>query len=299
MLLFRNQLLCVLILISTVSYGQKEYCISSSDNISIYFQEFGRGETVVLLSGGPGLNPLYMDSVWLNLSSDFRCIVLHQRGTGKSMVSELDSSTFTMQNYVSDLEALRIELGLKAMNIIGHSWGGMLGMEYTARYPEHVNKLILVGPGGPTDKLTKYCWNNMTMRLHPEDIEEINTLDSLKKSTLKGGWPGYFYDRTRALESKSNINFEMITRYASLSQYTVPNYFLLQDERVDLLRNYHNIVHIIQGRQDPMGESTVFEIKEIMPQAQIHFIEKCGHFPWLENEKQIKEFYQLLRNALK
>ena len=91
----------------------------------------------------------------------------------------------------------------------------------------------------------------------------------------------------------------MITRYASLSQYTVPNYFLLQDERVDLLRNYHNIVHIIQGRQDPMGESTVFEIKEIMPQAQIHFIEKCGHFPWLENEKQIKEFYQLLRNALK
>jgi pimeloyl-ACP methyl ester carboxylesterase len=43
---------------------------------------------------------------------------------------------------------------------------------------------------------------------------------------------------------------------------------------------------------------TEYEIKELLPQAQVTFIEKCGHFPWLENEKQVSKFYQVLRSAL-
>ena len=47
------------------------------------------------------------------------------------------------------------------MTLIGHSWGGMLSMEYASRHPDRVDKLILLGPGGPTDKFSSYFSDNM------------------------------------------------------------------------------------------------------------------------------------------
>jgi len=67
---------------------------------------------------------------------------------------------------------------------------------------------------------------------------------------------------------------------------TFSNFFSTQKDRVIHLKKYTGTVHIIQGRQDPIGESTVYEIQELLPQSQVTFIEKCGHFPWWKNEDQ-------------
>ena len=65
-----------------------------------------------------------------------------------------------------------------------------------------------------------------------------------------------------------------------------------------MLKNYKGTVYLIQGRQDPVGESTIYEIRDLLPQLQIHFIEKCGHLPWLENNAQVKKFFDLLYEGL-
>ena len=291
-------LLLLLIFITTNTFSQTEYYITSSDQTKLYVQEFGSGEPLILLAGGPGLNAIYMESIWKNLSLNYRCIVLDQRGTGKSILPKVDSISLTMQNYIRDLEVLREELKLDKITLIGHSWGGMLAMEYAAKYPEKLERLILLGPGGPTNKFFLYLFDNINMRLYDEDIKETRYLDSLKLSTYSGIWPGYFFDRTRALNSKTVIDFEALIGQPGVDSFTITNYFTIQNDRVNLLRNYNGIVHIIQGRQDPIGESTVYEIKDLLPQSQIHFIEKCGHFPWLENENQVSEFYNQLNSAL-
>ena len=152
----------------------------------------------MLLSGGPGLNSDYLNPIWEKLSSNFRCIVMDQRGTGKSIVPSVDSTSMSMANYVNDLEALREHLKLGEIIFIGHSWGGMLAMEYTAIRPDNVKQLILVGSGGPSANFFSYFGDNIFMRLHESDFHEMSLLDSLKKSNLSAICPGYFFDRNMA-----------------------------------------------------------------------------------------------------
>jgi len=294
----RKLFLLFLLFTSTCVIGQTSYYITGADSTKLYVQEFGNGKPIIFLAGGPGLNAVYMEPVWKNLSTKYRCIVLDQRGTGKSRLSPVDSVTINLNNYISDLEALRNYLKLERLTLIGHSWGGMLSMEYAAKHPMQTQKLILLGSGGPTGKFFAYFGDNMDMRLHEGDRKEISMLDSLKQSSLKGWWPGYFFDRKRALATKY-LNSPELSGQPGVYKYAVSNFVSTENERVSLLKNYKNVAHLIQGRQDPIGESTVYEIKDVLPQSQIHFIEKCGHLPWLENDAQVKEFFDTLYRCLK
>ena len=289
--------LFILLFTSAFAIGQTSYYITGAANTKLHVQEFGSGKPVVFLAGGPGLNVVYLEPVWKDLSSKYRCIVLDQRGTGKSSLSSVDSFSLNMKNYVTDLEALRNYLKLDRLTLIGHSWGGMLSMEYAAMHPEQTEKLILLSSGGPTRKFFTYFGDNIEMRLYEEDKREVAMLDSLKQHNLKGIWPGYFFDRKRALATKP-INDSELFGQPGVSKYTVKDFVSTEKERVRLLREYKGVVHLIQGRQDPVGESTVYEIRDLLPQLQIHFIEQCGHLPWLENDAQKKEFFDFLYRSL-
>ena len=116
--------------------GQSGFYITSSDNTKLYAQESGSGEPIIFLAGGPGLNAVYLKPVWENLSSRYRCIVLDQRGTGKSEMTLIDSTTINVNNYVNDLESLRKYSKIEQLTLVGHSWGGILSMEYAARHPD-------------------------------------------------------------------------------------------------------------------------------------------------------------------
>ena len=293
----RKSLLFLLLFTSAYAIGQTSYYITGAVGTKLHVREFGNGKPVVFLAGGPGLNAVYLELVWKNLSTKYRCIILDQRGTGKSTLSSVDSVTVNMKNYVNDLEALRNYLKLDRLTLIGHSWGGMLSMEYAAIHPEQTEKLILIGSGGPTGKFFTYFGDNMNMRLHEEDKKEVAMLDSLKQRSLKGRWPGYFFDRKRAIATKP-INDSELFGQPGVNKYAVTDFVSTESERVSLLKNYKGVVYIIQGRQDPIGESTVYEIMDLLPQSQIHFIEKCGHLPWLVNDVQMKEFFDILYRGL-
>lgn len=288
--------LCLLISLS--AFCQNELYITGADQTQLNVREFGTGSPVILLSGGPGLNSDYMSPIWDTLSENYRCIVPDQRGTGKSILSIIDSASLSMDSYVQDLESLRTHFNIQRVTLVGHSWGGMLAMEYTSKYPQRVEKLILIGSGGPTVKFANYFNDNRLMRLHKEDMEEAEMLKSQNESPFKAMWPGYFFDRDKGLLSKKDTDFSSLFGQMGVGNISANNYFATGNERVALLKGYSGDVDIIQGRQDPMGESTVYEIMQILPQSNIHFIERCGHFPWLENDKQIETFYSLLFNSL-
>ncbi|RVU25553.1 alpha/beta fold hydrolase [Sandaracinomonas limnophila] len=199
----RIRLIGLLLFISTISVlAQEGYFIKSKDQTAIFIEEKGTGTPVILLSGGPGLNPDYVYPIHEFLSKNFRSIILHQRGTGKTIMPKIDSTTLSLEKYIEDLEALRSELKLKKLILIGQSWGGMLSMEYCAQNPEKVEKLVFVGSGSPSMKFANYFSDNIQMRLRPEDLAE--------KPGMKQIWPGYFFDREAALKSKAAIDFSKI-----------------------------------------------------------------------------------------
>lgn len=289
----------VTFLLGSVS-AQNDYFVVSKDGTRLHIREFGKGKPVIFLAGGPGTNAVYMEPVWQRLSKNFHCIILNQRGTDSSLVANVDSASMSMDNYVNDIEALRNHLQLKKLTLLGHSWGGMLAMVYLAKEPGRVNKMILLDSGGPDTSFAKVFDNNLNKNLTKEDKNEIERLDSLGLSTARGEWPGYFYDRKRALATQGAIPLKKgVLQHHEVFPFTSANYFAFSDSMKSMLKKSKVPVFLIQGREDPMGESTPMDIKKVLPQMYVHFIEECGHFPWLENVKQVNEFFEQVEKDLR
>lgn len=60
------------------------------------------------------------------------------------------------------------------------------------------------------------------------------------------------------------------------------------------MKNYRGPIDLITGRQILVGKSVVYEAKSKIPQLKYTFIEQCGHFPWIEGEKQVERFTNYL-----
>jgi len=92
----------------------KSYGLSSDSIVtkigSLYYKSFGKGEKIVLLSGGPGISSDQLLDIAVRLSDKFNCILFDQRGTGLSKAQPFDSTTINIDNSIADLELLRLKL---------------------------------------------------------------------------------------------------------------------------------------------------------------------------------------------
>ena len=279
--------------------GQKVDSFISQDGSQIFFQEFGdTGETIVLLSGGPGLNPYYLEPLYNELKKKYRCILLHQRGTGKSILNEINEESINVQKYIDDLNGLYKKLGNEKLILVGHSWGGMLSFSYAANEPDKIKKVILLNTGGVSDEFYKWFGSNINMRLYPEDIKLRIEQNENNRETLIAIWPGYFFDRETALKTRPPLDYKFRNQ-KGVNPLASGDWRKRTNDRVSKLKNYTGPVDLITGRQDPVGESVVYEAKSILPQLKFTFIEKCGHFPWIEGEKQSAIFYKLFDESMK
>src|SRR5688500_13879501 len=96
----------------------------SHDGTTLHYEVVGKGQPVVLLSGGPGFSPEYLRPIADKLGARHAFVLFHQRGTGKSVVAKYDAETLSLRNLVGDLESLRKELKVEKLTIAGHSFGG-------------------------------------------------------------------------------------------------------------------------------------------------------------------------------
>jgi proline iminopeptidase len=93
-----------------------------------------------LLHGGPGADHTSYKPTFSALADRMQLVYLDHRGQGRS--GRGNSSTYTLDHNVEDIEALRQYLGLDQIVVIGGSYGGMVAMAYAARYPDAVSHLI-------------------------------------------------------------------------------------------------------------------------------------------------------------
>ena len=282
---------------NTIVYGQELKSFESADGTEIFYEDIGEGETIVLLSGGPGLNSSYLKDLYSELQNKYRCIVLHQRGTGESLLKNVNENTVNVSRYIEDINGLYSELGKEKLTLVGHSWGGMLSFSYAANQPDKVKKIILLNTGGITDNFFKWFGSNLSMRLYPEDLKLREVQIENKRSSLTAIWPGYFYSRESALKTRPALDYKF-NNQLGINPLAAGDWAKRKDDRVQKLNSFKAPVFLITGRQDPVGESVVYEVKDILPQTNYFFIEECGHFPWLEGEEQAKLFYQLFDKSM-
>jgi L-proline amide hydrolase len=97
---------------------------------------------LLVLHGGPGIPPDYLGPLE-KLADTGRPVVFYdQLGCGNSDQPH-DPSLWSVELYLDELTTVRQKLGLDHIHLLGHSWGGMLAMEYALTQPAGLASLIL------------------------------------------------------------------------------------------------------------------------------------------------------------
>lgn len=96
--------------------------------------------TLFALHGGPGVDHSLLKPALGGLGDRAQVLYVDHRGNGRS--ARGPSVSYTLENHVLDLEALRIHLGLERIAVLGISYGGAVALAYAARFPESVSHLI-------------------------------------------------------------------------------------------------------------------------------------------------------------
>jgi proline iminopeptidase len=297
-------------------FGQTVKSFRNAD-VELFYEEFGKGPALYILTGGPGAppgDPSYriIDS----LKTNYTCVLLHQRGTGRSRNIPVNDQTISIKNYTEDIELLRKARQDKKIILLGISWGGSLAMNYTAKYPANVAKLVLVASGPPSYKLWNVLYDNQYSRRSKSELDSMQMLYGIVASTtdkeldsLKRANP---LDKV-VLAFKSLVAIHIRSMYYDLQ--TLPagfdeffeafNFQPIAIIDKEILQTKWNVTGplkeldipalIVYGRQDDQGESTFYLQKESLIKSEMHVIEKCGHILW---EDQPMEFYNILMKYL-
>jgi pimeloyl-ACP methyl ester carboxylesterase len=116
------------------------------NGVELFHDECGSGPPIILHHGYTGSHDGW-ELVLPLLSQRYRCIVMDARGAGDS---GRPPSGYTVEQYAADVAAMAEHLGLARFTYVGHSMGGVIGMELGLSYPERLEKLVLVAPA-PAD----------------------------------------------------------------------------------------------------------------------------------------------------
>ena len=110
----------------------------------VWYRRLGDGDAlpVLLLHGGPGAAHDYMLPLAERLSEHRPAIVYDQLGCGRADRPD-DTSLWTVDRSVTELDQVRAALGLDRCHLLGQSWGGWLAIDYMARGPVGVAGLVL------------------------------------------------------------------------------------------------------------------------------------------------------------
>ena len=140
------------------------------NGINIYYEVSGNGYPIVFIHGG-GLESGSWRSQVTFFSGRYLVITFDTRGHGKSEIPEGD---YTIGDCVDDLHQLVDSLRIKRLHLAGLSMGGNIAMNFTLRYPEMVDALILASSnsGLMTESAAKKGYDAVTrmVRLKRTDM---------------------------------------------------------------------------------------------------------------------------------
>ncbi len=113
-----------------------------ANGVLIYTMTIGRGTPLVIVHGGPGASHDYFLPYLLPLARNHRLVFIDERGSGQSEKLE-DVSKYTVEAMADDVEAVRVALGLGTIDLLGHSYGGVLAQAYAFKYQQNLSHLVL------------------------------------------------------------------------------------------------------------------------------------------------------------
>jgi len=276
------------------------------NGIPHFYEIIGTGEPFVFLHGGPGMWHDELVPSFLDFAQNHQCVFYDQRGNGNSLMENIDESNFTTDLLVEDLEALRKEFGLEQMNIIGHSWGGLLGMYYTSKYPQNVKRLILIDAAPVNTELLIQSYENMMGRFSEADWNRLQAM--YESEAYIAGDPDAHNEAMRLSEGVTFHNEQARDEYFKIAVFDETKAknavaingpargMKLNITVQDQLQNIACPTLIVQGEKDFIVPEAAELANQLIRNSRLAFINQSGHYPFMENRE---EFFKTLDNFLR
>jgi len=290
---------------ATAAEPTKEGYVRGADGVRLFYRRVGAGGALgLLLHGGPGSS---MNGVWPDLQrlAKTRTIVMYdQRGGGRSELIK-SPAQLTSTHHVRDLEALRLELGLSRFALIGESWGAGLAILYAAAHPEHVERLLLIGPMPPTRAILERRMDEsdaamgfrrqlaQVRRAMPDSPDPIATCREFFALYLK-----QFFVTPEGMARRRGSSCDG-------PPDGVRNYFVVNDATFASLGNWDfrplltgltMPALVIEGEQSlPSNVESARVMAQSLPNATLLLVPKAGHYPQVEEPEP---FFQAVERFL-
>jgi proline iminopeptidase len=135
---------------------------------------------VLLLHGGPGATHEYLEACDSFLpAAGVEYYYYDQLGSGFSDQPD-DPSLWELERFVDEVEQVRQALGLDRENLVlfGHSWGGILAMEYALAYQRHLRGLVISNMMASAPAYTAYAERVLMPEMDPGALAEVKALEA-------------------------------------------------------------------------------------------------------------------------
>lgn len=258
--------------------------------IQLYFDVDGAGlvpdgeqmrarPTAFLVHGGPGTDHSGWKIRYGRLVERLQVVYFDHRGHGRS--SRCDPSTYTLDENVEDMEALRRHLGIDRLVSIGGSYGGMVAMAHASRYPSSVSHLILISTASHSGNLLRAVETVKKVGT-PEQIAQYSALLEGRIDTREK-LQTYF----EVMAPLYSIKHELKQAFALGPTGLEPDPFIVAYRPGGMLRNFdlrpelHRIrarTLILAGRHDWICPPQYgAEIHALIPESDFRIFEGSAH----------------------
>jgi proline iminopeptidase len=152
-----------------------------SGKYKVWTKRMGTGPLkVLLLHGGPGVPHDYLEAMESFLPQvGIEMYYYDQLGVGNSDIPD-DPALWTLPRYVSEVEEVRQGLKLDQFVLYGHSWGGILGLEYALKYQQHLTGLVISNMTAGVQSYLKHIAALTERLLTPDELAQLKALETAK-----------------------------------------------------------------------------------------------------------------------
>jgi len=267
------------------------------NGIKICYKTLGKGDPVILVHGFGDRKEHWRAQIG-DLSKHFTVIIFDNRSAGKS---DRPDGDYTMEIFADDIAGLMDWLKIKKTNIIGHSLGGMIVQNFALKYPNRINKIILINtsagitpPGAdPSQGIEMYKKSQITM-IQEIKKDPINIfLNHAKPAYSREFWKQMKNDikkKFHGIWSVEDLIDEKLINGPTEKSIVNQSEAFKSHNTYDRLNEIKNEVLILCADKDKsMPQSMCEKIHELLPNSKLIVIENAGHQSILEYPKIINQ----------
>ncbi len=115
------------------------------NDLQLYYEVHGEGEVILLLHHGFGSTKMWKDTYPQFVARGFKVVTYDRRGYGRSEGGDDFQDFYENERYrpesVDELRSLKKILGIGKCHIVGQCEGGVVGVDYSVKYPDDVTTL--------------------------------------------------------------------------------------------------------------------------------------------------------------